>query len=201
MSGLRIRPFRDEDLAAVAEICVQTADAGADATGLFRDDRLWADVFAVPYVVRHPEFAWVVEEPGGAVVGYVVGTPDTDVFEAWFREEWWPARRQAYEPSDAATPREREILRYAAARAPGALAATAEYPAHLHIDLLPAAQGKGLGRVLIDTMLQALAVEGVPGLHLGVDPRNVSAVGFYERVGFVPLPSKPDVVLLGIRLR
>ncbi|QTV80680.1 GNAT family N-acetyltransferase [Microbacterium sp. NIBRBAC000506063] len=201
MIGFGIRPFRHEDRDAVAEVCVKTADAGTDATGMFRDDRLWADVFALPYVERHPDLAWVVEAPGAGVVGYVLGVADTDAFETWFRDEWWPSRVGAYAESDAVIPsREAEILRYAGARAPGTLSATAEYPAHLHIDLLPAAQGQGLGRKLTDALFAALRERGVPGLHVGVDPRNTGAAAFYQRLGFERLPSAPGVLLLGIRL-
>ena len=39
----------------------------------------------------------------------------------------------------------------------------AEYPAHLHIDLLPELQGQGWGRRLIDTLVAALRERGVRG--------------------------------------
>ena len=61
----RIRPFQPGDEPALAEICVRTADAGADATGILADDRLWGDLFVLPYVARHPELAWVVHDPSG----------------------------------------------------------------------------------------------------------------------------------------
>ena len=37
----RIRPYLPTDRAALYEICVQTADAGGDATGILSDDSLW----------------------------------------------------------------------------------------------------------------------------------------------------------------
>ena len=43
------------------------------------------------------------------------------------------------------------------------------YPAHLHIDLLERARGRGLGRLLIERLLGELRARGVPGVHLGVD--------------------------------
>ena len=62
------------------------------------------------------------------------------------------------------------------------------YPAHLHIDLLPDAQGAGHGRALIDTFRAAAAEAGAPALHVGVDPANTRALGFYARLGFTPIP-------------
>ncbi len=86
----RIRPFQPGDEAALSEICLKTADAGADATGIFADDDLWGEVFVLPYVARHSDLAFVVETDDGRVAGYIVGTDDTREFEDWFAGEWWP---------------------------------------------------------------------------------------------------------------
>src|SRR5699024_8418500 len=85
-------------------------------------------------------------------------------------------------------------------RGPGRTAHAAEYPAHLHIDLLPETQGAGLGRRLIETLVDELTTREVPGLHLGVDPRNTSAASFYDRLGFVRLPPETGSVTYGMRL-
>jgi ribosomal protein S18 acetylase RimI-like enzyme len=60
----------------------------------------------------------------------------------------------------------------------------AEYPSHLHIDLLPRAQGRGLGRRMMEDVMQRLHRRGSPGAHLGVSMMNKSAFGFYQRLGF-----------------
>lgn len=195
-----IRPYRPSDRAAMYDVCVRTADAGADATGLFTDDRLWGDVFAVPYVERHPDLAWVVESGDGRTIGYVVATDDTDAFEAWFRDEWWPRVRDHHPLSGEAEPtRQDAIIRYAEDRAPGREPHATAYPAHLHIDLLPETQGQGLGRRLIDTLFDELRRRGVPGLHLGMNPGNTGAGAFYERIGMHRLESGPETTMYGIR--
>ncbi len=75
-----------------------------------------------------------------------------------------------------------------------------EYPAHLHIDLVPAAQGHGWGRRLIDTLREALAADGVPGVHLGYAVSNTDAAAFYRRLGFRELPGhRPEAPLVGLR--
>jgi ribosomal protein S18 acetylase RimI-like enzyme len=77
-----------------------------------------------------------------------------------------------------------------------------DYPAHLHIDLLPRLQGQGMGRRLIETLIAALRERGIPGLHLGLDAANTSARAFYDRLGFVELPSSTaEVPVLGMRLQ
>ena len=60
----------------------------------------------------------------------------------------------------------------------------ADYPAHLHIDLLPSLQGKGMGRTLVDKLFAELKEQGVKGLHLGVSSANEGAVAFYQKLGF-----------------
>ncbi len=195
----RIRPYRSADRAAMYEICVKTADAGADATGILSGDDLWGDIFAIPYVERHPDLAWVVEADDARVVGYIVATDDTDAFEQWFRDEWWPPLAPRHpRPSEVVT-REDRIVESAYDRAPGRDANVAAYPAHLHIDLLPETQGQGLGRLLIETLFAELSRRGVRGLHLGMDPNNTGAAAFYERLGMERLPTGPDAQSYGVR--
>ncbi|MFN0068727.1 MAG: GNAT family N-acetyltransferase, partial [Limisphaerales bacterium] len=60
----------------------------------------------------------------------------------------------------------------------------AAYPSHLHIDLLPRAQGRGWGRRMLEEVICRLRARGSPGAHLGVSLLNVPAFGFYGRLGF-----------------
>jgi ribosomal protein S18 acetylase RimI-like enzyme len=201
---VRIRAFRPGDEPALADICLRTADAGADATGILDDDDLWAEIFVLPYAARHPEFAFVVESDDARVVGYVVGAPDTAAFEEWFATEWWPqfsGRWPEPAPEPASEPsRQDGTLRYAYARQGGAQPFGEDYPAHLHIDLLPETQGQGLGRALIETLEEALRVRGVRGLHLVASADNTGAIAFYPRVGFTALPSPEGTRAFGKRL-
>ncbi|MFT4158207.1 MAG: GNAT family N-acetyltransferase [Microbacterium sp.] len=178
-----IRRYRPGDRAALYEICLKTADAGGDATGILSDDSLWGDLFAVPYVERHPDLAWTVESDDGRAVGYIVATEDTDAFYTWFRDEWWPGLAERYPRPTKTVTREDRMVAYGYSRAPGIEPHAVEYPAHLHIDLLPETQGQGLGRRLIEHVFAELTRRGVAGLHLGVDPANAGAAAFYERLG------------------
>ncbi|MDA4895877.1 GNAT family N-acetyltransferase [Streptomyces sp. MS2A] len=195
-----IRPYRPADRDALVEVCLKTADSGGDATGMLADDALWGDLFAVPYAVNDPGLCWVVESDDARTIGYIVSTADTDEFERWFRDEWWPSRRDRYRRSGEAEPtRQDRLLDYADGRGPGREPNATEYPAHLHIDLLPETQGLGLGRQLVQTLLAELGRRGVPALHLGMNPENTAAAAFYERLGFFPLPSPEGTTILGIR--
>jgi len=178
---------------------VRTADAGGDARGRWSTDDLMPDLFAGPYVDLEPDRAFVLDD-GGRVVGYVIGTADTAGFVRAWRAQWLPhlAVRYAEPPGPPGTPEEAMVvLGFRPERM--LLPELAAHPAHLHIDLLPEVQGAGHGRALIDTFLAAAARAGAPAVHLGMDPANDRARGFYDRLGFTPIavPSVPDVVFLG----
>ncbi len=79
-------------------------------------------------------------------------------------------------------------------------AIVAEYPSHLHIDLLPAAQGRGAGRRLVQRLATSLHDAGSSGIHLGVSSRNHRAIGFYRRLGFAELVNDEHHLVFGMRL-
>lgn len=181
------RPASPADRAALYRVCLETADSGADATALYRDPLLVGHVYAGPYLTFEPDFAFVLED-GGGVCGYVLGALDTAAFEARLEREWWPALRGRYAdpadvPPDLRTPDERlaHLIHHPPRQDPAVLAA---YPSHLHIDLLPRAQGSGQGRRMLERLFAALRAAGSPGVHLGVGGRNTRAQGFYRHVGF-----------------
>jgi ribosomal protein S18 acetylase RimI-like enzyme len=196
----RIRAFHPGEEWALAEICLRTADAGGDATGVFDDDDIWAAVFVLPYLERHPDFAFVVETDDARPVGYIVGAPDTDAFEAWFARDWWPRFAERWPRPTAQHSRQDGTLLYAYGRDAGRSAHSDALPAHLHIDLLPEAQGQGSGRRLVDTLFDAFRAAGVRGVHLGTAASNAGAVAFYERLGFTALPTSPGNRAFGFAL-
>jgi ribosomal protein S18 acetylase RimI-like enzyme len=193
-----IRPYRPADLAAVAEICVRTGDAGGDASATYADPSLLPAIFALPYVEREPELAFVLDD-GGRAVGYVLGTADTAAFVTWFRGGWLPAVEGRY-PLPPHPPRTPDDELAAVLHRPERMlvAEVADHPAHLHIDLLPGYQGAGHGRALMGEFLRALRVAGVTRVHLGMARTNTGARAFYDRLGFreVAVPDLPGVAYL-----
>jgi ribosomal protein S18 acetylase RimI-like enzyme len=192
---LVIRPFEPADEADLVDVCLRTGASGEDASHLYASPTLLADVYATPYARHDPSLALVVEN-GSRVVGYVLATADTRAFAEWFSGVWWPSVR----PDPVAQP-DAELVTSVDDPQRMLLADVDRYPAHLHIDLLPEAQGRGLGRRLMNEMFDRLRERGVPAVHLALDPANAGAGVFYERLGFVSLlASNPDGSVRGLDL-
>jgi GNAT superfamily N-acetyltransferase len=194
-----LRPYRAGDLDALYDICLLTGDSGADATSLYGDGQLIGHIYAAPYGVLEPGNAFVAEDDEG-VAGYIVGTHDTDAFEARLERDWWPALREHYAqvPDVDLTPADRH--RIGAIRAPGSNPPdiVAQYPAHIHMNLLPRLRGKRVGSGLLDTWVEQAKRAGVSGIHLGASPTNTGGIAFWSK-SFTPLRTE-GAVWFGMKL-
>jgi GNAT superfamily N-acetyltransferase len=220
---MRVRPARPEDLPALRDICLRTGHLGGDATDLYRDPTLLPAVYLDPYLALEPGLAFVVAgavEPAGPgaggggradgegpVGGYVLGARDTREFERRAEATWWPPLRDRHplaptglDGGDGTRDPDAELVDLLHRPRLADPAVVAAYPSHLHVDLLPDRQGAGWGRRLLETLFDALAAAGSPGVHLGVARANERAIGFYRRMGFVELRREHGGLTMGRRL-
>jgi ribosomal protein S18 acetylase RimI-like enzyme len=200
--GFRIRLATVQDHPALKDICLKTGDAGQDATALQDDPELLGLVYAVPYQVFAPGFAFLLEDAAGPC-GYVLGVPDTRAFQTWLDTVWYPplrARLRNPGPDEAAWQHSDWVRWRVFAPVGVAPVDLTLYPAHGHIDLLPRAQGRGLGAALMDRLTAALEQAGSPGMFLEVAPANLRAQVFYARIGFHLLSESSDSAVMGKRL-
>ncbi|MFI7410307.1 GNAT family N-acetyltransferase [Streptomyces sp. NPDC049627] len=195
-----IRLYGPEDRESLEDICIRTAHEGGDSRPHYKDPGIFPTTFALPYVTLEPDLAFVLDDGHGRAVGYILGAADTPRFVAAFRTEWLPSAAESYPepPGPPATPDE-EMIRLLHHPERMLVPEAAAYPAHLHIDLLPAWQGRGHGRALMRTLLQALQDKGVPAVHLSMVTANTPARAFYDRLGFheIDVPDPGPVTYLG----
>lgn len=194
--GYTLRKALWEDYAALNRVCLLTGDSGKDATAREDDPDLLGLIYAVPYQVLSPEFAFVVQGPNG-VAGYILGTPSSEEFYERVGREWFPplAKRlrdpgpdeERWVGSDWA----RHAIHHPEFVYPPVLH---DYPAHGHIDLLAEARGRRIGSRGMRLMMDRLAATGAKGMHLQVSPTNDGALAFYRTLGFSRLEdeSLPD---------
>ncbi len=134
--GYRLRPALGEDHAALNMVCLRTGDSGKDATAREDDPDLLGLIYAVPYQVYEPDFAFVVDGPNG-VCGYIFGAPDTPGIYARMAAEWFPplATRLSDPWPDESRWRGSDWARYAIHHPEFVYPEVLHrYPAHGHID-------------------------------------------------------------------
>ncbi len=185
-----IRHCRVTDIEALHAISLATGHLGSDAARLHDDPRLLGHIYAAPYATLAPGLALVVEDAAG-VAGFAVGAVDTPAWEALLESAWWPDLRRRYADPDATsseawTADQRRAFMIHHPR-PTPAEVTRQYPAHLHMNLLPRQQRRGVGPALLRAWLAAAAGHGARCVHVGVNRANAGALRFWERHGFRPV--------------
>ncbi|KAF7547943.1 hypothetical protein G7046_g8853 [Stylonectria norvegica] len=199
-----IRPYRPDDFDATALICRETLPpslaSSPDAV------RLAPYIWTHQYTHLSPLTCFVLDDGSGSAVGYCIGCPDmaafADAYPSYIANVLDPSP-EITRPADTTTLREPWTLTDGSVN-PGALAqqaynprwllldaaeavAAKGYRATLHIDLLPAWQGRGWGRGLLERVVESLAAaagNGGGGVWVGVAGDNVRVVPFYEKMAF-----------------
>ncbi len=185
---MQIRTIEPRDIPALEHICLATAppalkkDVGARETTLLQYNR-W-------YTRCAREHCFTVTDNRDTPVGYILCAPDYRAYKQSFRKnECKQIRKYGY-------------FRYLCAYfAPSAQKKYAgKYPAHLHIDILPAYQNQGAGGDLMKALKSHLKDLGISGIFLSVGKQNRGAIRFYKRNGFCVLDIVGGAVQMGCAL-
>ena len=189
---VELRPLQDRDLDSLYAISLATGHVGGDASAFYADSRMMGHVYSAPYAKLCPDTCFVAEDATG-VAGFVVGTVDTRAFEAQLEHDWWPDLRAIY-PDPSGTPpatwtadQRRSYMIHHPRRTPDDIAEA--FPAHLHMNLLPRLQGRGVGPALLELWFARARQFGVTGVHVGTNAKNHGAVRFWQKCGFERLSS------------
>src|SRR5260370_29056465 len=179
---MKLRQFRSGEASPLYAISLATGHEGGDASHLYEDAKLMGHVYSAPYALLEPALVLVVVD-GDEVAGFAAGAIDTLLWEDVLERNWWPALRRQYpDPEEASFASWTADQRRAAAihhpeRAPRDVVEA--YPAHLHLNLLPGAQGQGVGLLLLKTWLELASKRGATAVHLGINLPHIR-----------PLPSR-----------
>jgi ribosomal protein S18 acetylase RimI-like enzyme len=174
---------------------------GQDASPAIKDPELIGHSYVGPYAVLEPESCFVAVQ-GHRVAGYIVATPDSANFHRKCETLWFPVLRTRYpapSPEDQ-SPSAMFTRTLHRGHLPPVSVDLALYPASLHIDLLPEAQGRGVGRRLMNHLFERLRMSGVPGVHLYVSRSNPGAIAFYQRIGFELVDESQQALGFGLKL-
>jgi GNAT superfamily N-acetyltransferase len=204
MNDFVIRPARPGDERGAYHVCLKTGDHGKDGEPFYRDDPdALGRIFVGPYLAFEPGLSFILEDSEG-VCGYALGAFDSREFYARYEAEWRPNLCAQF-PAPTGDPARwtRAQQAHGWYHAPDYFCPEPyeAYPAHLHIDLLERARGRGHGRRMLGRVMDRLRERGSPGAHLGLSMLNTQAAGFYERLGFRELvrlgAGKDGVIYMG----
>lgn len=207
MTTAVIRPAHAGDRPGTYRVCLLTGNHGDDGEPLYRDDPdAPGRIFVGPYLEYEPELSLVLED-GEGISGYALGAFDSRQFYERYEREWRPRLCGEFAAPRGDPGRWTPLERiYNAYHRPDYFCPEPydEYPSHLHIDLLPRAQGRGYGRRMIEQLMKILGRRESPGVHLGVSELNRRARGFYAHLGFRELThagsGEDACIYMGIRL-
>lgn len=137
------------------------------------------------YLVAEPENSYVIEHPDlREAVGYIFCASDTMAFEDEFEKVYLPKIRDRFEELNKQAfehlEDNRKLLHFRRNRDIG-FDATPEYPAHLHINILPEYQRSGYGAMLLSAYEDNLRSRGVIGYHLITGANNAKGISFYKK--------------------
>lgn len=181
-----IRKYRKEDFEDTKYVCIH------DMIGKFCDDLIeYVEVmFNKYYLEKEPDCCFVAVDENDKVIGYCYGAKDYDKYQENFSEYI----RRVSELYD------RKYLGEALTEMFDHAIYKDEYPAHLHIDILPEYQSKGIGSKLIAEFCNYIKSLGIDGVMLIVGEDNTGARRFYERNGFELLQVVPTGAAYGKKL-
>lgn len=187
----QIRNPTKKDLADIINICYRTGWNGEDLTGTgkFNDKKLFGYLFCSYYPLYEPEHSFIaIDKQNNNVVGYILGTPNTVKQEKSFKTKMSPRimlrtfllSSWKYHESFSFIMRLRKNI--GSNTTPKDFLDT--FPAHLHIDILPEYQKKGIGSALIKKFEYHMIELSIKGIHLGTSSKNVKALPFYKKHGY-----------------
>ena len=200
MPDFSIRSYKSADTSAVYEICLKTGNSGQDATHLFSDPLVLGHIYVGPYMEFEPQSVFILEDDQGPC-GYIMGVLDSQTYYQWMHSEWLPKIRVNYKKPTGnldtwdETEKITDLLFH-----PASQRLLPDYPAHLHIDLLSRAQGKGQGKLMMDRFIDYLRNNKIPGLHLDLSSRNDRAFNFYRKYGMEELDRDKESIMMGYHL-
>lgn len=180
-----IRNYQERDEEAVKCICLGSS-FGERMDEKIRDAIV--EVYCRYYIEHEPENCFVAVDGADEPKGYILCAERYDVWKQVFFESYVDGSQNPAVPM----------------MAQGTMSAmqpyAQEYPAHLHIDLLPECQGQGVGTKLVEMLTGHLRRRGAAGLMLNVANDNERAIRFYGKCGFCVLGHTGQETAYGMRL-
>ncbi len=182
---LEIRKYRPEDFENARFVCLNSEGGGMGEELC----EFILHIFCDYYLEKEPHNCFVLSDNGRAV-GYIFCAEDFGSFKPVFESEYAPLVAHLGQGS----------INWAAQAYTLHEKFSAEYPAHLHIDILPEYQRGGWGGKLLKTLFEHLRSKGIKGVMLTTGTGNNTANNFYQKYGFDELGILDTDIAFGMKL-
>jgi ribosomal protein S18 acetylase RimI-like enzyme len=197
---ISIRPYESKDRKGVIEILHKTGYMGEDAKGYFNDKYLFGLLFGLYYIDHEPDSCFVAfDTTTEEIIGYILSSLETKTQARNFQRKMIPRiLMRAFLYTSWRYNRSFRVLLYMQKlnqrnpHPPNEEMILSEYPAHLHINVLPEYHRQGIGTDLLNKFEILLVKENIPGVYLWTSERNKKAIPFYQKNGFELLFTSPS---------
>ncbi len=167
---LKIRKYEKEDFENTRYVCLNS-----DGGGMSEEmRRVVLHLFCDYYLEQEGDNCFVLADGDDRAVGYIFCAEDFDKFKPVYEKDYAPLgcaeAEWARDWADNAYNLQEKFK--------------SEYPAHLHIDILPEFQRGGWGGRLVETLVSHLRDKGISGVMLTAGTDNTLACNFYKKYGF-----------------
>ena len=182
-----VRPYNEKDKDNVREICLATGPQNAHEP---KHRAMLLACFCDYYVEKEPENCFVLADDNDNAVGYILCAENFKRYKSTFCKEYIGRSRKGG-VFNGIYARFTTVPQHFYAK---------KYPAHLHIDILPAYQRQGWGSVMMDALTGHLRAKKIPAVMLVVGAGNKKGVHFYKKYGFVVIRNIFGFVAMGLDL-
>ena len=204
MCEITIRSFKNSDIQGILKICYRTGYMGESLHNrdIFNDVKLFGYLFCIYYPYYEPDNVFLAVDQNDKIVGYIMGTDNSKKQEDMFKRKM--VLKIAIRALLYTSWKYREsfkalmffIKNLSLKSQPKNL--YKEYPAHLHMNVLPEYQHMGIGSKLINVFEKHIKEKGVQGIHLRTSNNNIKALPFYEKKGYVIMHKDNNKVWKGV---
>ena len=167
---MNVRPYAEKDKANFIKICLVTAnitDENNDHAKFIK--ALYCDY----YIQNEPQNCFALTDDNDDAVGYIICSSDYNFYKKNFAETLKYTKSLGFDKYLLAMG---EVIGHGLYKK--------NFPAHLHIDILPGYQHSGGGTILMNMLKKHLKDNGIDSVHLMVNAENKNAVKFYKKNNF-----------------
>lgn len=185
-----IRPYEEKDKVNVQFICLNSE---GECKMTADEQHFILTTYCNYYIEQEGRNCFVAADENDKAIAYIICTEDFDSFKQVFDNEYVPRIPE-------------EVFVWGGNARQGSAGSVKlqekykkDFPAHLHIDVLPEYHRQGIGHKLVDTLAEHLKSKGVCGVMLTVGAENVKGQNFYKKYGFELIEQQGDDVAFGLR--